>query len=76
MKSRQRVRLALNHEEPDRVPIDLGATIVTSIAKKAYLGLKQRLGIFENVQPGQDLGGQVAHFVHIQAILVAFTLEN
>jgi uroporphyrinogen decarboxylase len=45
MKSRERVRLALNHEEPDRVPIDLGATIVTSIAKKAYLGLKQHLGM-------------------------------
>lgn len=45
MKSRERVRLALNHQEPDRVPIDLGATIVTSIAKKAYLELKQHLGI-------------------------------
>jgi len=45
MKSRERVRLALNHEEPDRVPIDLGATIVTSIAKKAYLGLMQHLGM-------------------------------
>ena len=45
MKSRARVMQALNHKEPDRVPIDLGATIVTSIAKQAYLELNRHLGI-------------------------------
>jgi len=45
MSSRQRVLQALNHQEPDRVPIDLGATIVSSIAKKAYIELKKYLGI-------------------------------
>ena len=45
MKSRARVMQALNHKEPDRVPIDLGATIVTSIAKQAYLELNQHLGL-------------------------------
>jgi len=43
MNSRERVTLALNHQEPDRVPIDLGATIVTSIARRAYLDLKRYL---------------------------------
>jgi uroporphyrinogen decarboxylase len=43
--SRQRVIQALNHQEPDRVPIDLGATIVSSIVKKTYLELKQYLGL-------------------------------
>ena len=33
MTSRERVLTALNHEEPDRVPIDLGGTVVSSIAK-------------------------------------------
>ncbi len=42
---RQRVMQALNHQEPDRVPIDLGATIVSSIARKTYIELKQYLGI-------------------------------
>ncbi len=37
--------LALNREEPDRVPIDLGATIVSSIAKNSYITLKRHLGL-------------------------------
>lgn len=45
MKPRERVMLALNHKEPDRIPIDLGATIVSSIAKKSYVELKQHLGL-------------------------------
>lgn len=45
MQSRERARLALNHREPDRIPIDLGATIVTSITRKSYLELKQHLGM-------------------------------
>ena len=45
MNSRERVMLSLSHKEPDRIPIDLGATIVTSIVKQAYLELKQHLGM-------------------------------
>jgi uroporphyrinogen decarboxylase len=45
MKSRERVRLALDHKEPDRIPIDLGATIISSITKSAYLDLKRYLGM-------------------------------
>jgi uroporphyrinogen decarboxylase len=45
MTSRERVLQALNHKEPDRVPIDLGATIVSSIVKPAYLELKKYLGM-------------------------------
>jgi len=45
MNSRQRVMQALNHQEPDRVPIDLGATIVSSISRKAYIELKGYLGL-------------------------------
>lgn len=45
MNSRQRVMCALNHQEPDRIPIDLGATIVSSIVKQSYVGLKQYLGL-------------------------------
>lgn len=45
MKSRQRVLLALNHKEPDRIPIDLGATIVSSITKSSYILLKKHLGL-------------------------------
>jgi uroporphyrinogen decarboxylase len=45
MKSRARIMQALNHKEPDRVPIDLGATIVSSITRRAYLELNRHLGI-------------------------------
>ena len=45
MKPRERVMLALSHKEPDRIPIDLGATIVSSITRGAYTALKQHLGL-------------------------------
>jgi uroporphyrinogen decarboxylase len=44
MTPRQRVIHSLNHQEPDRVPIDLGATIVSSIVKQSYIELKHHLG--------------------------------
>jgi uroporphyrinogen decarboxylase len=43
MNSRERVLQALNHEEPDRVPIDLGSTENTSIARIAYINLREAL---------------------------------
>ena len=45
MNARERVMSALNHREPDRVPIDLGATICSSIHRQAYVALKQYLGM-------------------------------
>ena len=44
MTARQRVLEALNHEEPDRVPIDLGGN-QTGIHKFAYQSLLEHLGI-------------------------------
>ena len=37
--------LALNHQEPDRVPIDFGSTYMTSIAAPSYLALEKVLGL-------------------------------
>lgn len=45
MKPRERVLAALNHEEPDRVPLDCGAMRSTGIAAVAYNRLKKHLGI-------------------------------
>jgi len=36
MTSRERVLTALRHEEPDRVPIDLGGMLSTGIMAMAY----------------------------------------
>jgi len=44
MTSRERMVTALNHQEPDRVPLDLGSTVVTGIQLKAYRGLLELLG--------------------------------
>jgi uroporphyrinogen decarboxylase len=36
MNSKERIKEAVNHQEGDRVPYDLGGTTVTSITKNAY----------------------------------------
>lgn len=36
--------MALNHEEPDRIPIDLGSSFVTGITRNAYVNLMNYLG--------------------------------
>lgn len=45
MTARQRVRAALNHQQPDRVPLDLGSTPVTGIHVTTYARLRQALGL-------------------------------
>ena len=45
MTPRERVLAALSHREPDRVPVDLGSTCVTSIAEGAYVPLMRHLGL-------------------------------
>jgi len=55
MTSRNRVRKTINHEEPDRVPIDNGGA-VSGMHEAAYkklltfLGLKDRITIYDPVQ--------------------------
>ena len=89
MNSRERVRLALSHKEPDRVPYDLGATIATGIHKQAYDGLRGYLGlpqkedhaIADMVQQIVVIDGDVAERLKTDARSVvprpagAFTLE-
>ena len=45
MNSRERLLVALNHREPDRVPIDLGGTPTSTISALAHENLKSHLGI-------------------------------
>ena len=46
MTSRERVMRAINHQQPDRAPIDLGATRQSGISASAYHQLKQRLNLY------------------------------
>jgi len=45
--SRARVEAAINHREPDRIPFDLGGTILTGIHHIAYRNLRKYLGLPE-----------------------------
>ena len=45
MNSRERISAAINHRQPDRVPVDLAASTVTGISAIAYSNLKKHLGI-------------------------------
>lgn len=64
--SRQRLLTTLEHQEPDRVPLDLGSTQVTGITAGAYRNLRKHLGLGEEdlkwtdviqqlVLPGEDV---------------------
>ncbi len=44
MSHRERVMRALNHQEPDRVPVDLGGSRSSSLVIEAYRELSQHLG--------------------------------
>ena len=59
MNSRERVVTALNHEEPDRLPIDLGGTVVTSIANSTYAALRDHLKLpkvpIRTLEPAQQV---------------------
>ena len=62
MTSRERVLKAINHEEPDRVPVDLGSTAVTGISASTLSKLRLALGLdnpgarVKVVEPYQMLG--------------------
>ena len=62
MSSRERVRLALEHKEPDCVPLDMGATTVTGMHVDTVYRLRQALDLdapgtpVKVVEPFQMLG--------------------
>jgi len=58
--SRKRVERTLSHQEPDRVPYDLGGSILTGINQKAYRRLRQHLGLPEVEIAIEDMHQQLA----------------
>jgi uroporphyrinogen decarboxylase len=60
MNSRERLLAALNHQEPDRVPFDLGSVQVTGIHVVAYHGLRAALGLPASQAPLCDVIQQLA----------------
>ncbi len=60
MNARERVLTALDHCEPDRVPIDLGGSPVTGISAVAYNRLKRHLGLGDDPVKVADIILQLA----------------
>ena len=62
LTSRERVERALNHQEPDMVPLDLGGSVVTGMQVSSVYLLRQALGLdapgtpVKVVEPYQMLG--------------------
>jgi len=62
MNSRERVKAALSHKTPDRVPLDLGASAVTGMSVASVYALRQALGLDQPgtpvkvIEPYQMLG--------------------
>jgi uroporphyrinogen decarboxylase len=61
MTSRDRILAALDHREPDKVPIDLGGTICTTLTATANKKLKKYLNITE--------GGEIVTLPIIDVVL-------
>ncbi len=60
MFSRERFQACMDHREPDRPPIDLGATSRSGIAAVAYNCLKEHVGLFPGPTRVFDTARQLA----------------
>ena len=60
MTSRERIQAAINHKQPDKVPVDLGSTTVSSMHASTMTKFRKALGLEERLvkveEPFQILG--------------------
>ena len=60
MTSRERLSAALNHRQPDRIPVDFNGTAVTGMHVKCVIGLRDHYGLEKRLvkvhEPYQMLG--------------------
>lgn len=60
MNSRERVLASINHQEPDKLPFDLGGSTSSSISAIGYCNLKKEMGITEGHTRVYDVVQQLA----------------
>ena len=73
MGHRERVLKALNHEEPDRVPFDLGGAAGSSVHIDKYEELKVHFGVEEQTTLGNRwVQSVVVHEQILQALDIDF----
>ncbi len=74
MNSRERVSKAVNFEQPDRVPIDLGAMRASGISAALYAKLKRRMGIdsptkiLDSMQVLAEIEPEVLNRLHVDIV--------
>lgn len=88
MTSRERLIKSLNHEQPDKVPLDLGSTAITGINANALAKLRDALGLLKKIikinEPLQLLGmveEDVRKALHVDVVditnnMTMFGFEN
>jgi uroporphyrinogen decarboxylase len=59
MTPKQRVRAALDHRQPDRVPLDIGGTHDTTLLEESFLELRKLLGTTGAARPANRWLGSV-----------------
>jgi len=68
--------MALNHQEPDHIPYDLGGTVATGIHKTAYANLRRHLGLPDVEIRTEDIIQQLATVDKDLAELLGADCEN
>lgn len=75
MNSRERVLAALNHQQPDRVPIDFGGHRSSGIAAIAYARLRRHLGleprpvrVYDPIQQLAIIDDDVLDMFHVDTV--------
>ena len=83
MTSRERILAAIEHREPDRVPIDLGATPSSGISAIAYGRLNRHLGygqsqtrVYDVVQQLAEPEDAILERFHIDAVDLGRTFNR
>ena len=85
MTSLERVLATMEHEQPDRIPFDLGSSLVTGITKNAYVSLAGHLGVetgevelCDTIQQLPVLSDQIAELleVDVRGVVPNFARKN
>ncbi len=61
MTSYERVKMALDHKEPDKIPFDLGGTVLTGMNISTYKNLRDFMGMPKIDCEVSDVTQQLAH---------------
>ena len=74
MTSRERVMAALAHRAPDRIPVDLGGTLATTMTAGAHQSLRAHLGI-DDTAPAEIFSRRAGTVIPDEPILERFRAD-